>query len=299
MPKQPTTTATRPQSREGKEGIPEGPAGFRISSAESLGTPTTASRQLAGLYFYFVLDCLIELAHEISKDFFARPQLYNRLGEPAISATLARLNSQYGNDEHVPSREQRAAIFRPLFGQDRITSSDGSSDFTCARDPLIAACVAFAERVYDTGVVMLEDSVRSAHRPFRDLLLGSLGDSVQWSREQSFGEIADGLAYPILRHPGISRVFGIGAPGPAWPYTEDPNGAVMVEQASRQLPFAAEYDGPLSRARFNELQRLALRGAEAVASVLETPNDARETELLQLITAVYTWGSALTTIRRN
>jgi hypothetical protein len=298
VPKQSTTTTTR-ESREGTEDVPAPVDGFRVSSAQSLATPTTAPRQLAGLYFYFVLDCLIELAHEISKDFFARPQLYNRLGEPAISATLARLNSQYGNDEHVPSREQRAAIFRPLFGQDRVTSPDQSSDFACGRDPLIAACVAFAERVYDTGVVMLEEGVRSAHRPFRDLLLGSLGDSVQWSREQSFGEIADGLAYPILRHPGISKVFGIGAPGSGWPYTEDPNGAVMVEEASRQLPFAAEYDGPLGRARFNELQRLALRGAEAVASVLETPDDARETELRQLITAVYTWGSALTTVRRN
>jgi len=39
--------------------------------------------------------------------------------------------------------------------------------------------------VYDTGVEMLQERVRSAHRPLHEYLTGLLGDSVRWSREKA------------------------------------------------------------------------------------------------------------------
>jgi hypothetical protein len=51
-------------------------ADYRITSFASFQRVTGEPRQVAGLYFFLQLDCLIELAYRISLDFFKRPHLY-------------------------------------------------------------------------------------------------------------------------------------------------------------------------------------------------------------------------------
>ena len=53
----------------------------RITDLTSFEEVTEEPRQIAGLYFYQALDCLIDLAYFVSTDFRSRPQLYRSLGQ--------------------------------------------------------------------------------------------------------------------------------------------------------------------------------------------------------------------------
>jgi hypothetical protein len=75
---------------------------YRITERASFEHATAEPRQIAGLYFYKVLDCLVVLAHQVSADLRRRPELYRDLGAPSIAATLAKLNAEYGTDVVVP-----------------------------------------------------------------------------------------------------------------------------------------------------------------------------------------------------
>lgn len=190
---------------------------------------TKDDRQIAGAYFYLQLDCLVAYGYQVACDFFRRPHLYTALGGQARE--LARLRAQYGNDERVPSQEQRDKIFLPLFGQSGTGPANEQGDFPRLRDELVDAAAAYAERVYDTGVEMLRERVRTTHRPFKDYLTGLQGDSLAWSTDEALTGVARKLAYPILRNQGVSSVFGIStAPKAQWPFAEDSNATCRIPQ---------------------------------------------------------------------
>ncbi|MDT7845629.1 hypothetical protein [Streptomyces justiciae] len=262
------------------------------SFEEATGNPN----QLAAVYFYLQLDNLVGCASHIAHDFFRRPQLYTALGDRTTAGALARLHSRYGSDERVPSQEQREQIYTPLFGaQEGPAGAQG--DFARLRDNLLEAAAAFAERVYDTGVEMLRERVRTAHRPLRDYLSGLHGDSVVWSAEHALTAVTRSLAYPILRDPGVAAVFGMSTPPrPEWPFVEDPNADKLIEEIAGQLLAPAADGRPaLTRQSVSNRQRAALRGAEALTAVLEfrEEDDPEDEGLTALITRCYTWGSAL------
>ena len=152
----------------------------KISDLNSFNGVTGDPHQVAGLYFYSVLDCLVDLAYKVSSDFFKRPQLYLDLGPipppanvgPTFSSILAKLHTRYGSDEFLPSAAQRDEIYLPILGRDAGYSTDEEGDFPRLRDELIQAAAAFAERVFDTGAEMLRERVRTTHRPFREYLTG-------------------------------------------------------------------------------------------------------------------------------
>ena len=212
----------------------------RISDFKSFGTVTSEPRQVAGLYYFSTLDCLADLAYKVSHDFFKRPHLYTTLGsigppKVAIAAILARLHAQYGSNERVLDKAQRDEIYRGLFGQnaDYPAEGDESGDFVRLRNELVNACAAFAERVFDTGVEMLRERVRTTHRPFHQYLTGLLGDSVRWSKDQALSELTESISYAILRSHGVASVFGISTfAKSAWPYVEDSNADKEIEQIS-------------------------------------------------------------------
>jgi len=269
---------------------------YTIADLRSFRKTTNEPRQVAGIYFFSILDGLVELAYAVSKDFFKRPHLYTESDASSLAEIVARLRAKAGNDEKVPSKTQREQIYTPLFGPGHNGEPDSNEvNFPRLRDDLVRAASAFAERVFDTGEAMLRERVRAAHRPLKEYLEGLLGASVRWSRDEALGGITEGLAYTILRERAITAVFGTSSPPTRdWPYTSDANGDKLVEEISRQLPPAMNSAPPLNRERFSNLQRVALAGAEALATIIDASSDAiGDADLNVLITKVYTWGAAL------
>ena len=270
-----------------------------ISDLNSFDGVTKDPRQVAGLYFYSVLDCLVDLAYKVSYDFFKKPHLYINLG--GISSVLAKLHAQYGSNETLPSTAQRDEIYLPIFGRVAGYSTNEEGNFPRLRDELINAAAAFAERVFDTGVNMLRQRVITTHRPFQEYLKGLQGDSVKWSKESALPELTEKVSYTILRNNGVAGVFGINTPrDPNWPYTEDSNEDKLVEEISKQLMWADQPEGMyITREHFSNLQRAALRGAEAIATIIDfqeglgATQKEKEDNVDLLITKCYTWGAAL------
>jgi hypothetical protein len=153
--------------------------------------------------------------------------------------------------------------------------------------------VAFVERQVETSVDMLREQVRTDHRPFRDYLVGLEGASVRWSAEVTLATITEDVAYKILRNQGVAAVFGISSPPRGdWPYLEDPNGGKLVEQVSKQLG-SVNAEGTWTRERCSSVQRVALRGCEALATTLDVQDDADSRDLDLLISKMYSWWVAL------
>jgi hypothetical protein len=256
-----------------------------IKSKETFEWVTASPREIAGLYFYRKLDELIDLARAISCDFFSRPHLYTDLGDPALVADLARLHARYGYDEKLLSREQRQKIYEGVF-------TAGADQFEGGRDALLQAAAVFSERVYDTGEDMLRASVRDAARVFKAYLLTLAGASLSWSRKIVLPELTDKTAYRILRASGVRAVFGLSkAVAAEWPYQVDGEGDKLVEEASKRLDEPEE--APLLRDRFNAMQRAALRGAEAIATIIDYNDQPDENVVDRLILKCYTWHAAL------
>jgi hypothetical protein len=252
------------------------------------GKNQAAGHEVAGLYFYKVIgNPLIDVAGEVSRDFFRRPHIFTEPSS-ATAKLVAQLGARMGSHETIPSNEQRAAIFSPLFGE-----SSNEDDFPRLRDELIHAASAFAERSFDTGVGMLRERVRETHRPFKEYLTGLEGASTSWSRAEALPGVTEGLAFPILRSSAVSSAYGIShAPRKEWPYTEDANGDKLVEEVSKRDTVTNPM-WPLKREVFSNLQRAALRGAEALALILDFDEGGAEAEVDLLIEKVYTWGAAL------
>jgi hypothetical protein len=269
----------------------------QVVDEPSFAQATADPRQIAAAYFYLELDCLVTLAHKVACDFFRRAHLYTAPSRET-AAQLARLRAQYGNDERVPSQAQRDEIFQPLFGRAGGDAGNGHGDFPRLRDDLVDAATAFAERVFDTGVEMLRERVRTTHRPLKDYLVGLQGDSLAWSTEEALAGVARGLAYAIERNAGVNAVFGISTPPRVeWPFVEDSNADKLIEEIARQLLSSGNGAAAMTREGFSSRQRAALRGTEALATVLDFSENGSDEDLDLLITKVYTWGSALKSLR--
>jgi hypothetical protein len=265
----------------------------RIFNRASFEQVTGEGREVAGLYAYARLDPLVDLACMVAADFFARPHLYTDL-EPETSARLARLRSRPGSHEFYPSPAQRCAMYDPVFG-----ACDGAaaetSDFARLRDGLLAAASTFAEWSQATGIPMLRERVRTEHRPFRDYLNGVSGATIEWAHREPLRVIAHEEANRVLRDSSVIAVFGLTRPPDEdWWYHEDANGDKVIEEIGKALEPLPEKR--LTREAFSALQRVALRGAEAIAAVMEfdeTEDDPEFERLDELITRCYTWHAAL------
>ena len=274
---------------------------YAIFDLESFERVTDTPREIAGLYFYMQLDCLIDLAYLISGDFFARPHQYTDLGSASshtgldLAEILARLHAQYGSHERVPSHEQRGQVFDAIFGPSDASGGPGALDFPHLSSGLLTAVAAFVERQANSGADALKSAIRDAHRPLRKYLGGVTGDSVRWSKSQALAGLAEAVSYTLLRQESVATVFGRNVPGPIWPYAEDANGDKLVEEVSTVLGPKTDSSSVITREQFSNRQRIALRGAEAVASVIDFSDNSSDEDLDRLITACYRWQSALRT----
>jgi hypothetical protein len=271
---------------------------YRITSLRTFKEATEEPRQIAGLYFYQILDCLVDLAYKVSADFRKRPELYRVLGP--IVETLAELNAKYGTEVNFLSAAERNEIYLPIFGNADGSSSSGNSSFALLRTDLVRAATIFAEGAVDHGVPMLREGVLTAHRPFRDYLLGLQGDSVRFSKDKALSQLTEDICYKILRNQNIARVFGVTAEisGEDYPYDTDFAEDLLIEKIAGQLTWRTDsaYLMP-TRERISNLQNVALRGAEAIATAIDF-DDKRPTpdDFDRLITKCYSWGTALTSL---
>jgi hypothetical protein len=270
----------------------------RTKDLGSFQNVTKDPRQIAGLYFYQSLDCLIDVAYKISADFRKRPQLYRDLGNPSIARLLAELNAKYGTEINLLSASERNEIYAPIFGVSNASSQSGMDNFSLLKDDLLRAAKAFAEGADQHSLPMLREGVRTAHQPFRDYLLDLHGESVRFSKEIALSELTEKFCYPILRNQHIAAIFAVPKlAGAEYPYAADAAEDLLIEQITQQLTWPTDSSPAyvkLTRERISNLQRAALRGAEAIATVIDFQDDANHTDadLDLLITKCYVWGTA-------
>ena len=269
----------------------------QINDLASFDEHTRDERAVAGLLFYKELDCLADLAYCISLDFFDHPQLYRAVKGDTVSDLMA-LHVRYGHQEDFLNREQRHQIFVGVFGQcdeagpiDATQAAPAADSFAGLRDQLLVAAAAFGERVFSTSEDLLRATVRVMHVYLKDYLQDTTGASVQWSRNDGLPAINERRCYRILRDPQIAARFAVNEePGPEWPFRVDANGSKLVEQISSTLMRgAAEH---ISRGVLNDKQQLALRGAEALATVMDYDSDPDPARVDLLIRKCYIWYAA-------
>lgn len=263
---------------------------FTISDLSSFRAATSDSHEIGGLYALSQLDVLADLARMVAADFFARPELYKEFvdkdDDPSLVTGVAQLHARYGSDERLPDRDQRMAMFAPMF-------ADADGDFIRYRDALLSAAATFAEWGQPTGIPMLYEAVRTAHRPFQEHLRRFVGVSLSYSRNVSLPYLTERVCYRMLREQGITSVFSVHRPpSAAWPYVPDAMGDQLVEEIGRRL--GSDEEIGLTRHAFSLRQRAALRGAEAIAAILDyAPQAEDQADLDVLITKCYTWHAAL------
>lgn len=274
---------------------------------KSFDRRTSGERAVAGLLFYKELDFLIDLAHCISLDFFDNPQLYRDVSKDVVR-DLTALRARYGYQEDFLSREQRHQIFAGVFSDnDQIFSGvfgehegtggplpavapPAAESFVAQRDQVLAASMAFTERVFNTSEEILRRAVRIMHVYLKDYLKDATGASVAWSRTVAFPAISE-RCYRILRDPQIAARFGVNRqPGPNWPVAVDANGSKLVEQISG-TPMRVQTE-LISRGVFNDKQQLALRGAEALAAIMDYDGETDHDSVDLLISRCYDWFTA-------
>jgi hypothetical protein len=273
---------------------------YAITDLASFEDATRDPRQLAGIYFFQVLDCLVDLAYKISADFRKRPQLYRDLGQPSLAEVLARLNAKYGTEVNFLSGNERREIYLPIFGSWNGSSSSGNDSFARLSNDLVRASSAFAQGASDAGLSIFRKAVRTSVTPFANYLLGLHGDSVILSKDV-LSDLTDKTCYKILRNQEIAAIFGVPKLGGVeYPYGTDPAEDLLVEQICLQLPWQVDNVSQLSLTReaISDRQRAALRGAEAIATIIDfgleqSPGDA---DLDLLAGKCYTWGTALASL---
>jgi hypothetical protein len=290
---------------------------YRIEDLDSFQKVVSGPREVAALYFYSLMDFLIELAYGVSSDFFSRPQFYTNLEDSRTTEALAALRARYGAQETFLSKVQRDEIYISIFGQPGYDLSGGYSvddvgDFARYRNELVAAANAFAERRFETGADALRARVREAHQRFKDFLDGFSGAAVSWTAGEALPNLTEAITYRILRDRGVAAVFGVNAKlKSTWPYASNSNGTMLVEAISKErsgvsqpgmptssMGMPTSPTSPISQERFTNLQTAALRGAEAIATIIDLPANTSNTADLDLMSIkVYTWASFLHSLR--
>src|ERR1700743_1748010 len=98
---------------------------------------------LGDMYARWTLDCIVEIAHAVSEDYFSSPEFYQG---PDAPDDLIDLWLSYGSVKNFPDRTQRLTLAGSIFG-----ASDGYSTknatpvadaFHQNRDALFKACIA-------------------------------------------------------------------------------------------------------------------------------------------------------------
>ena len=253
--------------------------------------PASFGQRLGQMYKRWVLDCIPQLGYAVSLDFSRRPELYKQVQAPTASR-LTDLQSQNGYAANFPNKEMRLMLMKPLFGiSDGLMNARNESTFHTARLPILAAAAGFAENAQPTAFPMHRERIRSAIVPLRRYMEDLEGASLSQTQTRT-ASLFD-TAASVLRDPGVATVFGISQLiTPTWPLdSTDSEGAKLIEKVTTQLPDMA--DGVISTDRFVRMQRIAEKGTQSIAGILDPSIETVDNALDQLTAQLYAWGSDL------
>jgi hypothetical protein len=246
-------------------------------------------RQVVGdMYSQWALDCVIEIAYAVSKDFIARPEFYKTDDVPN---GIADLRAAYGSISSLPNRTQRQDINSPIFGASDGYPSDNANDkFRALRKPLFDACTVYLMRTNSDAAAPVKETVLSALDSFQSRLRNFDGASIRRSHHQVSSVFS--LSCDVLRSEGVSDVFGVSPPpAGAWPLdSNDGNGSLLIRAIGEKLQLAPEH--VFNEEKFQRLRRIAQQGRIALHSILHE-DPAGEHGFDKLVKDVYSWAVSL------
>jgi hypothetical protein len=273
-----------------------------IQDRQSFDAIAGEGHEIAGLYFYCILDHLVDIAWAVSRDFsVGRFHLFT--DNTADSAQdLLRLYTQLGSNEIFLSREHRQMIWRSLFGHGASDQESESHSFPQLRSSLLEAASEYVTRAeIETGAPGLISGFRLALIPFNQFILSAQGAAVRLYRLRTFPALTEDNVYRILRNPGVAAVYGINAAiADQWPYAFDTNANKMIAEISRQLQVTHDSGEHYSQKWESYLETTAKRGAVAIATAIDTGADSSSDEsIVDLINKCYAWHTALKFVGHN
>ena len=267
-----------------------------IENLQSFLEATAGTRRLAGLYFYMKLDYLISLAREVSDDFLSkRPHLYSQLQEKkdgGLARTLATLKARTGTHELFASLEQRNDIYLRYFGR----PDDLTCKFYQVTQPLLDAAREFSKNVFDQNNSndALRKNVRRTLLTCKRFYKSLDGAALAWHKEEVLFKLTEDYVYKILRNDEVAKVFG-GAQSilEEFPYQADSNASKLVEMISNTPIREVSPNQSITCHFFGNVQRCALCGCEAIATIIDFKDGDPDESLDILIEKCLAWAAAL------
>lgn len=256
-----------------------------------LDTPTF----LADMYARWTLDCLIEIAHAVSIDYFSSPEYYQGEDTPDDIVTLWLA---YGSAVGLPRGAQRhlmaAAIFGDSDGYPGPQSATMQNDsFHQNRDPLFSACIAVQTASAAQARPGLEQQVALSLTTFRNYLIAFRGKATRLAYEQL--RLISDLSYEILRSESVASRFIGKRRDPIskdWPLRQDdPAASILIPEILSQLTV----DGVDPKLQFPVLRAVAQSGNDALEQILKVPSK----NLDELIQKTYSWATFVQNYRQS
>lgn len=265
--------------------------------------------EIAGLYFYCMLDHLVDIAYEVAKDLTTNKFEVYRDDTVENSLNLLKLYTRMGNDEIFLSRKHRHLIWHSYFGHtyhpgyshSMIEDNEYShSNFLTVLNRLLETATEYVYRAeIQTGAPALISSFRLALVAFNQYIGSIQTAAARLYRRQIFPLLTEGNVYSILRNRAVTAVYGVNTPiESVAPYGSSEAFAVTIERISSQLNTKEKYGMFYSQTYETYLELTARRGACAIAAAIETDSDSSsDQDIVNLITKFHSWHTALTYLK--
>lgn len=241
---------------------------------------------LGDMYARWTLDCLTEIAHAISDDYFSSPEFYQ--GEDAPD-DIVDLWLSYGSVKDFPNKDQRLTLAGAIFGTcdgysvkgDMPTGMPTTDAFHQNRDSLFKACIAAQTATSAESRDGLNQQVLQALPNFQSYLGGFPGKAARVAYNQI--KAVSQTSFAVLRSDTVSSRF-IGRHTPIsddWPLQKsDSNGDKLIAECVFKFKTA----GSDMSKDFPSLRALARAGKEALESIVQPT-----TVLDDLVSKTYSW----------
>lgn len=244
---------------------------------------TSSAAFLGDMYARWTLDCLVEIAHAISIDYFSHPDIYQGDDTPN---DIVHLWLSYGTAKNFPNKEQRRVLAGAIFGDSDGYPPKGTTAYTDTFhrdvDTLFQTCIAAQTATSAQSREGLNITVQTAVLPeFQSYLGGFPGKAACIAHEQL--QAVSEIAFEILRSNTVSsRFIGIHPPiSDQWPLQQkDPNGDKLIAECVSTL----NIDSGAMPKDFPHLRTLAQVGREAIEAIVD-PDAALD----DIIRKVYAW----------
>jgi hypothetical protein len=241
-----------------------------------------AAAFLGDMYARWTLDCLVEIAHAVSIDYFSGPEFYQ--GEDAPDS-IVDLWLSYGSVKNFANKAQRHTLAGAILGDcDGYPSKEATAyndPFHQDRDPLFKACIAAQTATSAESREGLNQQVLQALPNFQSYLAGFVGKAARVAHDQ-IKAVSD-TAFAVLRSDTVSSRF-IGTHvhiSGDWPLqASDPNGDKLIAECL----FKLKVEGLDMPNDFPNLRALAQAGREALDAILQP-----STNLEDLVRKTYSW----------